>query len=70
MAYYVMRYVAGESLPERLHRETRLPVVDAMRFAVEIASALRSGGASSTVSLRGESSSQLLGGNGRPSDDR
>ncbi len=39
-AYYVMPYVAGESLRDRLNRETQLPVADAVRFAVEIASAL------------------------------
>ena len=39
-AYYVMPYVAGESLRDRLNRETQLPIADAVRFAVEIASAL------------------------------
>src|SRR6185312_12743253 len=38
--FYVMPYVQGESLRSRLGRETRLPVVDAVRIAGEIAAAL------------------------------
>ncbi len=38
--YYVMPYVAGESLKERLDRERQLPVADAVRIATEVASAL------------------------------
>ena len=38
--YYVMPYVAGESLRERLDRERQLPVADAVRIATEVASAL------------------------------
>ena len=38
--FYVMPYVEGESLRERLTRETRLPVNDAIRLAQEIAEAL------------------------------
>ena len=38
--FYVMPYVAGESLRERLEREGQLPVGDALRIAGEVASAL------------------------------
>ena len=38
--YYVMPYVAGESLRSRLTREKQLPVTDAVRIATEVASAL------------------------------
>jgi serine/threonine-protein kinase len=38
--YYVMPYVAGGSLRERLERERRLPVVDAIRIACDVAGAL------------------------------
>ena len=38
--YYVMPYVEGESLRDRLNRETQLPVADAVRIATEVASAL------------------------------
>jgi serine/threonine-protein kinase len=39
-AYYVMPFVEGESLRERLVREKQLPVTDAVRIATEVASAL------------------------------
>jgi serine/threonine-protein kinase len=39
-AYYVMPYVEGESLRDRLTREKQLPVADAVRLAGEVASAL------------------------------
>jgi serine/threonine-protein kinase len=39
-AYYVMPYVEGESLRDRLTREMQLPVTDAVRIAREVASAL------------------------------
>jgi Tol biopolymer transport system component len=39
-AYYVMPFVEGESLRERLRREKQLPVADAVRIATEIAAAL------------------------------
>jgi tRNA A-37 threonylcarbamoyl transferase component Bud32 len=39
-AYYVMPFVEGESLRDRLHREKQLPVADAVRIATEVASAL------------------------------
>ncbi len=38
--YYVMPYIAGESLRARMNREGQLPVEDALRLAREIASAL------------------------------
>jgi serine/threonine-protein kinase len=38
--FYVMPYVEGESLRDRLDREKQLPVVDAVRLTSEIASAL------------------------------
>jgi serine/threonine-protein kinase len=38
--YYVMPYVAGESLRDRLQRESQLPVQDAVRITREVASAL------------------------------
>jgi Tol biopolymer transport system component len=38
--YYVMPYVAGESLRDRLARETQLPLDDAVRIAREVADAL------------------------------
>ena len=40
LLYYVMPYVAGESLRARLARERQLPVDDAIRLAREVASAL------------------------------
>ena len=39
-AYYVMPYVEGESLRDRLVRERQLPVGDAIRVATEVAGAL------------------------------
>ena len=38
--YYVMPYVDGESLRERLDRETRLPLADVVHIACEVADAL------------------------------
>ena len=38
--FYVMPYVEGESLRDRLRREKQLPIPDAVRIAGEIASAL------------------------------
>jgi tRNA A-37 threonylcarbamoyl transferase component Bud32/dienelactone hydrolase len=40
--YYVMPYVEGESLRDRLNREKQLPVEDAMKIASEVADALNS----------------------------
>ena len=39
-AYYVMPFVEGESLRDRLQREKQLPIGDAVRIATEVASAL------------------------------
>jgi serine/threonine-protein kinase len=38
--YYVMPYVEGESLRDRLAREQRLPIADAVRIGAEVASGL------------------------------
>ena len=38
--YYVMPYVQGESLQQRLNREKRLPEDDAVRIAAKVADAL------------------------------
>ena len=38
--YYVMPYVEGESVRDRLEREHQLPIGDAVRIATEVASAL------------------------------
>jgi eukaryotic-like serine/threonine-protein kinase len=40
LLYYVMPYIAGESLRARLGREGQLPVEEALRLAREVASAL------------------------------
>ncbi len=40
LLYYVMPYIAGESLRARLGRERQLPVDDALRLSREVASAL------------------------------
>src|SRR4026207_2508579 len=39
-AYYVMPFVEGESLRDRLTREKQLPIGDAVRLATEVAGAL------------------------------
>ncbi|MCH7717791.1 MAG: protein kinase [Gemmatimonadetes bacterium] len=41
LLYYVMPYVAGESLSERIAREARLPIEDALQIAYEVAGALQ-----------------------------
>jgi eukaryotic-like serine/threonine-protein kinase len=40
LLYYVMPYVEGESLRDRLNRERRLPAAEAVRIATEVADAL------------------------------
>ena len=40
LLFYVMPYVDGETLRARLARERQLPIVDAVRIATEVASAL------------------------------
>jgi len=40
LVYYVMPYVEGESLRQRLEREHQLPVEEAIRIATEVAGAL------------------------------
>src|SRR5690606_31544008 len=39
-AYYVMPFVEGESLRDRLTREKQLPIAEAVRIATEVAAAL------------------------------
>jgi serine/threonine-protein kinase len=39
--YYVMPYVAGESLRDRLNREQRLPIDEAIRIITEVADAVQ-----------------------------
>src|SRR5881409_3799331 len=39
-AYYVMPFVEGESLRDRLKREKQLPISEAVRLATEVAGAL------------------------------
>jgi hypothetical protein len=39
-AYYVMPFVEGESLRDRLTREKQLPIADAVRLATQVAAAL------------------------------
>ncbi len=38
--YYVMPYVEGESLRDRIHREKQLPIEDARKIASDVATAL------------------------------
>ncbi len=40
LVYYVMPFVDGESLRDRLNREKQLPITDAVRLAAEVAGAL------------------------------
>lgn len=40
LLYYVMPYIDGETLRDRLQRETRLPLPNALRIASEVADAL------------------------------
>src|SRR6185503_1404215 len=40
VAFYVMPFVEGESLRDRLRREHQLPIADALRLATEVAAAL------------------------------
>ncbi len=40
LLYYVMPFVEGESLRERLNRERQLPVEEAVRIAIEVATAI------------------------------
>jgi len=40
LLYYVMPYVEGETLRDRIHRETQLPVEDALKIAREVSEAL------------------------------
>ena len=42
LLFYVMPFIAGESLRDRLNRETQLAVDDAVRIAREVASAIES----------------------------
>jgi serine/threonine protein kinase len=40
LLYYVMPFVAGETLRSRITRERQLPIADALRIAREVADAL------------------------------
>ena len=40
LLFYVMPYVAGETLRDRLDRERQLPLDDAIQIACEVADAL------------------------------
>src|ERR1043166_3567150 len=40
VVYYVMAFIEGEGLRDRLQRETQLPIADALRIAGHVASAL------------------------------
>lgn len=40
LLYYVMRYVEGESLRDRMDREQQMPIGEALRIASEVATAL------------------------------
>jgi len=40
LVYYVMPYIQGESLRQRLDRERQLPIADALQIAREVADAL------------------------------
>jgi eukaryotic-like serine/threonine-protein kinase len=40
LLFYVMPHIAGETLRDRLSRETQLPVAEALRIAAEVADAL------------------------------
>lgn len=41
MLFYVMPYVEGESLSQKLARDPQLPMIEGLRIATEVASALR-----------------------------
>jgi DNA-binding SARP family transcriptional activator/TolB-like protein/tetratricopeptide (TPR) repeat protein len=60
--YYIMPYIAGESLRDRLDREPRLPVAGAMRIAREVADALGHAHAQGFVHLDIKPENILLGG--------
>jgi serine/threonine protein kinase/Tfp pilus assembly protein PilF len=47
--YYVMPYVEGESLREKLNREKQLPIDDALRITTQVADALHSAHQQSVV---------------------
>ena len=40
LLYYVMPFVAGESLRDRITRERQLPIADAVRITMQVAGAL------------------------------
>ena len=49
LVYYVMPYVEGESLQERIDREKQLPVDEAVRIAVDVGEALQAAHEQGTV---------------------
>ncbi len=49
LLYYVMPYMTGESLRDRLNRETQLPIEDAVRITREVADALEAAHAKNVI---------------------
>ncbi len=63
--YYVMPYVEGESLRDRLKREKQLPVDEAVRIAADVAEALHSAHEQGVIH-RDVKPANILLGKGRP----
>jgi eukaryotic-like serine/threonine-protein kinase len=66
--YYVMPYIEGESLRQRLGRETRLPVAEALKIGREVADALDYAHSRGVIHRDIKPENILLG--GYPSRDR
>ena len=66
LLYYVMPFVHGESLRDRLRREGQLPVADALRIASEVADALAFAHAHGVVHRDIKPENILLSGVGQP----
>jgi len=63
--YYVMPYIEGESLRDRLQREKQLPVDEAVRIAADVAEALHSAHEQGVIH-RDVKPANILLGKGRP----